>query len=155
MKKIEYYLMRHASYYDHDNQYVTYQGMLNLKESLYGFLNDFNKKFLGKDIRIIHSTLPRVKHTALLIEEMLFSIKTFKRNDPRLNSDHFEINRNYINEVVSDCDKEGKICLILSHQPDIEAFCQKKLQNSEFIKMSIEIEEKTTQKNEGSDDLPF
>lgn len=158
-KTIEYYLMRHASYYDKENQYVTYYGMLELKNSLDNLFTELAEKFPEKKLRIIHSILPRAKHTVLLIKDIFGSsskkIDVFTTSDPRLNSDEFQINNNYINEVVGECEKENKICLILSHEPDIEAFCDRKLNTSEWIRVSVELEEKIIQRVEGEDDLPF
>lgn len=149
--------MRHASYYDHENQYVTYFGMLKLKNSLDNLLIELNEKFSQKKIRITHSILPRAKHTALLMRDILSpkGIDVFRTSDPRLNSDKLQINEDYIKEIVGLCDKENEICIILSHQPDIELFTKKKIETSEWFRMIVELKEKPVSTNEHSDDLPF
>lgn len=154
MKTVEYYLMRHASYYDLENQFVSYYGFITLKNSMDRLLVELNEKFPNKGLRIIHSMLPRAKHTSLLMEEMLKDISIFKRGDHRLNSDKLQISDAYIREVVTSCEKEDRICLILSHQPDIEYFCKQRLETSQFIRMTAQIEETVPQK-ESDDDLPF
>jgi phosphohistidine phosphatase SixA len=153
-KTIEYYLMRHASYYDQENQFITYRGMNNLKISMDKLRTELNEKFPGKKLRITHSMLPRAKHTMLLMEEMLSGLKVFHTNDPCLNSDKLEINEAYIRKVVSKCEKDNEICLILSHQPDIEYFSKVELSTSQFISRTIELEEDPP-KNSEDDDLPF
>lgn len=154
MKTIEYYLMRHASYYGNENQYVNHDGFITLQHSVSRLKAELEEKFPKKNLRIIHSVLPRAKHTALLMQEMMTDVKTFCRSDPRLNSDKLQIDDDYINEVVSYCEKENEICLILSHEPDIKDFCKKELKTSEWVKMSTEIKDKPAQVSE-SDDLPF
>lgn len=153
MKQVTYYLMRHARYYDYDNQYISYRGMLELKSSMERFQVEFSQKFPSKKLRIIHSMLPRAKHTVLLMEEMLTGFKMYRTNDPQLNSDKLNITREYIEQAVTRCEKDNEICLFLSHQPDIEHFCRKKLQNSEYMSGMIEIPEK--QEGDPPDDLPF
>lgn len=146
--------MRHASYYDFENQYVNHYGFITLQHSVNKLKVELEEKFPKKNLRIIHSVLPRAKHTALLIQEMLAGIKTFIRSDSRLNSDKLQIDEGYINEVVSLCEKENEICLILSHQPDIKHFCKEELETAEYIRRTIAIEEKPLSKKSG-DDLPF
>ena len=85
MKTIEYYLMRHASYYDYENQYVSYHGFITLQHSANRLNTELEEKFPKKNLRIIHSVLPRAKHTALLIQEMIVGTKTFCSGDSRLN----------------------------------------------------------------------
>ena len=156
MKAIEYYLMRHASYYDHENQYVTYRGMTTLKQSVDKLKIELDEKFPGKKLRIIHSVLPRAKHTSLLMAEMLSGLKVFHTGDPSLNSDKLQINDAYISKVVASCEKDNEVCLILSHQPDIEEFCQKELSTSEFIRKTVTLDvESPPSTNSGDDDLPF
>lgn len=157
MKTIEYFLMRHANYYDHENQYVTYNGVLQLKNSVDKLFTKLNEEFPQKKIRITHSILPRAKHTVLLINDMLSAkgIDVYMTSDPRLNSDKLEISDSYIEEIVSERDKKNEVSLILSHQPDIEFFCKKELENSEWIRMTIDLEEKTAQTSDENDDLPF
>lgn len=154
MKTIEYYLMRHASYYDHENQYVNHYGFITLEHSVSRLKAELEERFPKKNLRIIHSVLPRAKHTALLMQEMITGIETFIRSDPRLNSDKLQIDEDYINEVVGLCDKENKVCLILSHQPDIKYFCEKELKTAEYIRRTVDIEEKLLPEESG-DDLPF
>lgn len=159
MKTTEYYLMRHASYYDKENQHVTYYGMLELKESLDDLFTEITEKFPEKKLRVVHSILPRAKHTTLLIKDILGSkskkMDVFTTSDPRLNSDKFQIKSNYIQEVVGGCEKENKICLILSHEPDIEAFCDRKLKTSKWIRMTVELKEENIPAENDKDDLPF
>lgn len=156
MKKIEYYLMRHASYYDHENQYVNQYGFITLQHSASRLKAELEEKFPNRNLRIIHSVLPRAKHTALLMQEMMTGITTFCRSDPRLNSDKLQIDEDYIDEVVSLCEKENEICLILSHHPDIEYFCKKKLETAEYIRRIVDIKEKPIpERSDGGDDLPF
>lgn len=155
MKSIEYYLMRHASYYDHENQYVNHYGFITLQHSVGRLKVELEEKFPKKNLRIIHSVLPRAKHTALLMQEMMTGIKTFCRSDPRLNSDMLQIDEDYIEEVVGLCDKDNEICLILSHQPDIKFFCKKELETSEYIRRTVDLEESSKPGADGRDDLPF
>lgn len=160
MKTIEYYLMRHAAYYDNENQYVTYRGMTTLKQSVDKLKIELDEKFPGRKLRVVHSTLPRAKHTSLLIWEMLSGISVLRTSDPSLNSDKLQINDAYVNKVVASCEKENEVCLILSHQPDIEFFCNKELSNSEFIVKVATIEEESSSRKSDSsgdddDDLPF
>jgi len=157
MKKIEYYLMRHADYYDKENQYVTYRGMTTLKRSADKLKIELDEKFPGKNLRIVHSTLPRAKHTALLVQEMLSGIKVFLTSDSSLNSDRLQIDDAYVNKVVASCERDNEVCLILPHQPDIEFFCNKELSNSEFIVKVVTIEEEGSSRksDDDDDDLPF
>lgn len=155
MKTVEYYLMRHASYYDFENQYVNHYGFITLQHSVSRLKTELEERFPKKNLRIIHSVLPRAKHTALLMQEMMVGIKTFCRSDSRLNSDKLKIDDDYIDEVVGLCDKENEVCLILSHQPDIKYFCKKELETSEYIRRNVDIEEKPISTNDESDDLPF
>lgn len=155
MKTIQYYMMRHAAYYDPTNQFVSYWGMLALKSSMDEFRDDFHKKFPNKKLRIIHSTLPRATHTALLVRDILTDIKTFLRSDPHLNSDKLLITQRYIEEVVSICEEEKEVCLILSHEPDIEYFCGRELNLSQYLCMTITIGEKHFEEEKEKDELPF
>ena len=141
MKKIEYYLMRHANYYDIENQFVSYWGMLALKKSVDKLKSELEDKFPNKKLRIIHSILPRAKHTALLMGDMLIGVRLFFRSDPRLNSNKFLISREYVEKLVSSCDEDEEICLILSHKPDIKYFYKKDLEPSQYVCVDIEIDE--------------
>lgn len=89
--------MRHASYYDHENQYVNYCGFIDLLHSVSRLKTELKQEFPKKKLRIIHSVLPRAKHTVLLIREMLVGVETFTTSDPRLNSDQLQIDEDYIN----------------------------------------------------------
>lgn len=155
MQTVEYYLMRHTSYYDRVNEFVDYKGFITLQISVERLMLELKEKFPKRNLRIIHSVLPRAKQTSLLIVEMLKDIKTFCRNDPRLNSDKLQIDDDYIEEVVRACQKDNEVCLILSHQPDIEHFCKKKLQTSEYIRRSVDLEEEEKPPSNDNDDLPF
>ncbi len=146
--------MRHASYYDFDNQYVSYYGMLSLQNWMDRLRGELIRKYPNKKLRIVHSVLQRAKHTALLMREILNGMDVSIVGDPRLNSDKLLINKEYVEQVVSDCEKERTICLILSHQPDIEYFCGKKLETSEYSCMEIDIEGKLPPET-SPDDLPF
>lgn len=150
MKTAEYFIMRHSEYYNKDNQFVSYWGMISLKSSMDKLKEELSKKFPNRELVIIHSTLPRATHTSLLMEDILSNaFRISKRSDPRLVSDRYEINQKYIKEVVSECERKGEVCLILSHKPDIEHFCKKELEPSEYICLDIQIEEKE------DDGLPF
>lgn len=158
MKTIEYYLMRHAAYYDTENQFVSYWGMLALKASMDKLKTELGEKFPNKKLRIIHSMLPRAKHTALLMGDMLIGVDTFRRNDPSLNSDKLQITKDYVKEVVSTCELDQEICLILSHNPDIKCFCGEELELSEYLCKNIQIDEEKFEKDKEeieNDDLPF
>jgi hypothetical protein len=73
-----------------------------------------------------------------------------------MTSDKLEINNDYVSEVVNECEKENEICLILSHQPDIEHFCKKKLETAEYIRRTVDLEEKPVpERSDNKDDLPF
>jgi hypothetical protein len=150
----EYYIMRHADYFDKDNEYISYYGMLTLRTRMDNLKAELTDKHPQKKLRIIHSILPRAKHTALLMREMLSGIDVYLRRDPRLNSDKLQINKKYISEVISSCSKDSEICLILSHQPDIEFFSKQKLDNSEYKCLSVELEEEPAS-TKSDDDLPF
>ena len=147
--------MRHADYYDPINQFVSYWGMLTLKSSMDKFKTELAEKFPNKKLRIVHSMLPRAKHTALLMVDILTGIKTFCRNDPRLNSDKLLITQEYVKEVVSACEKEQEICLILSHKPDIKCFCRKELELSQYLCMDITIDEIYNKNEREEEELPF
>ena len=154
MKKIDYYIMRHAAYYDLENQYISYPGMLNLKLSVEKLKAELGEKFPRKKLRIIHSVLPRAKHTTLLICDMLGNASVIMKGDFRLNSDNHLIDEKYIKEVVLECDKQNQVCLILSHKPDIYRFCGKELKNSEYYALTIEFNDSNNENSE-NDDLPF
>jgi len=165
MKTIEYYLMRHASYYDQENQYVTYRGMITLKSYIDDLKAEIQEKFPNKKLRILHSTLPRAIHTAFLIKEMLTDIQVTLQADSRLISDNLQIDSTYVTEAVCFCELNNEVMLILSHLPDIEYFCEKELENSEYLCRSIDItkmsmpeisnDEEENNKDDSNDDLPF
>lgn len=148
--------MRHAADYGLVGPFVTYRGMLVLNNEMGKLQAELKEKFPNKELRIIHSELPRAKHTALLIREMIGgNIGIYLEGDPRLNSDKLLINEEYVSQIVISCEDSNKVCLILSHQPDIKSFCKNEFENSEFKCMTIEIEEKPKAEKGTPDDLPF
>jgi hypothetical protein len=156
MEKAEYYLMRHADYYGRLGQFVTYRGMLALKKQMEKLEVELAQKFPDRELCIVHSELPRAFHTALLMREMMGgSIRISLRVDSSLNSDKLLITENYVKLVVTSCEHNNKICLILSHQPDIKHFCKDEFENSEYQCKSIEIEDRAVEESGASDDLPF
>src|SRR4051812_32230777 len=117
MKKVEYYLMRHAADYGRIGQFVTYTGMLVLKNEMDKLKVELEQKFPNKELCITHSELPRAIHTALLIREMIGgSIRVSLQPDPCLNSDKLLITEKYVKQIVTSCEDSNKVCLILSHQ---------------------------------------
>jgi phosphohistidine phosphatase SixA len=163
MKTIEYLLMRHASYYDSANQYISYWGMVSLKESMDNLKEVISSKFPKKHIRIIHSELIRAKHTALLIKDIFYDLNITLVWDSRLNSDKLILGEEFLQEVLLQSERRNEVCLILTHHPDIKHFCKKELSNSEYVLMKFEIAEENVHEkdsvqnkdNDDPDDLPF
>ena len=124
MQKIKYYLMRHAEYYDKDNQFITYKGVTDLKKSVDTLGQDLLIDFIGdiwetQRVRIIHSSLPRAVHTALLVKEILYNISIVARLKPdsNLNSDRLCLTKEYVEtlrvndfdfKVITDKEERGK-----------------------------------------------
>jgi phosphohistidine phosphatase SixA len=142
METIKYCMMRHAAYYDLIDEFITLSGIKELEKSIKKLKDELELKYFNKKLCIIYSSLPRARNTTLLIKDLLKSSKreTILRLDTRLNSNRLSITKEYIKEVVSFCNNNNAICLILSHQSDIFAFCGKDLDNSQYIINSIEIE---------------
>ena len=164
MQKIKYYLMRHAEYYDKDNQFITYKGVTDLKKSVDTLGQDLLIDFIGdiwetQRVRIIHSSLPRAVHTALLVKEILYNISIVARLKPdsNLNSDRLCLTKEYVENIIAQCDRDNEICIFITHEPDIDFFCQQRLQNSEFISLNVEFntEDSNLKNNNGTDELPF
>jgi phosphohistidine phosphatase SixA len=147
--------MRHARCYREEKQFLTYEGITELKASVDRLMDEIKEKFPDKKVRIIHSILPRAAHTAYLVCEMLTEIESYLKGDALLNSDKYNINQEYVKELVVPCDERNEICIILSHQPDINDFAFVELKNSQYLAKTIEINEQPISPEEITDDLPF
>lgn len=157
MKKIEYFIMRHAETFDYpNNQLLRYRGIVVLHKAVELFEKQMAEKFPQiEKLHIFHSMTPRADYTALLMSEILQNVSVVRTGDNRLNSDKYGITDDYVKEVIAVCQKENSLCLILSHQPDIKFFSGKELRNCQIISMSVLVPEVVPESGEGSDDLPF
>tara|TARA_B100001179_G_scaffold228654_1_gene213047 strand:+ start:1789 stop:2244 length:456 start_codon:yes stop_codon:yes gene_type:complete len=151
MRKVKYYLMRHGHYYDSKNQFITYHGMLQLKSSMDELEKEIKNNSPNRKIRIIHSEVQRAKHTALLIREIL-PVECELIGNSDLNCGKYRINEDLVKKIVSKGDSDNLVCIILSHQPDIELFCDKTLSTSKYLPLEIYLEEEIKDED---DDLPF
>ena len=86
----------------------------------------------NRKIRIIHSEVQRAKHTALLIREIL-PVECELIGNSDLNCGKYRINEDLVKKIVSKGDSDNLVCIILSHQPDIELFCDKTLSTSKYL----------------------
>lgn len=148
MKEVPYIIMRHAAYHDAKHQFITYHGMSQLSKSVEQLLKDISETYPQyKKMVIAHSEVNRAMYTAWLIKEMLLTKKIIPILDIELVADaHLNCNKHsitiqYVQQLVSGCEAKNALCLMISHEPDIESYLKQTLFNSEYLIETISIEE--------------